>query len=318
MLQNVNILSWFDYIGFADVANEIENTCHVKISYDGYYSNEDFLRRWNNHNRNYDVIIFSDTIYSTVKDELTGVDADLHDLTKNYHPSVKKQFDQIGYLSNVLYFIHAYTVFLWNPNNIAIHEQDDISQIFKNAHDKFVVLVDDPLENHILFKSCVDCDKKSDIDYFTPKNFRLMSQKTKIFTSDNNYAKIFSHRNFAFAYLWSGTALWLQSGHPHLKIMIHPKLTNISTDLLAVTNDRKESICVARFLASKKLLTKIRNESYFFTPYLDISSINSPLLKKITLHLLRHIDHLKWSRLQNVTDFMHLARQWKVIKQSFG
>ena len=66
----VNILTWWGYIDYPEIINAAEKRCHAKISFDQYYSNDEFLRRWREQRDSYDIIIFSNTIYPGIKNEI--------------------------------------------------------------------------------------------------------------------------------------------------------------------------------------------------------------------------------------------------------
>ena len=69
--DTINILSWVNYLSLDGASQLIEQKCNVRISYDNYYSNDEFLRRWHKTNQKYDVIIFSETIYPMIKKQVS-------------------------------------------------------------------------------------------------------------------------------------------------------------------------------------------------------------------------------------------------------
>ncbi|GEM_PF-6000618 len=68
--SKINLISWWGYISKADQI-EIQKLCKKEVSIDEYFSNSEFLRRWESNNKNYDIIIYSNTIQNAVKEKIT-------------------------------------------------------------------------------------------------------------------------------------------------------------------------------------------------------------------------------------------------------
>jgi spermidine/putrescine-binding protein len=64
--RSVNVITWWGYLDSPEVAQEVKKQCHVNLSHDTYYTNNEFLRRVNTNKTRYDIIIFTQTIYDLV------------------------------------------------------------------------------------------------------------------------------------------------------------------------------------------------------------------------------------------------------------
>ena len=65
---NINVMVWYGYLDDPKITKLVEQKCNVTMSHDTYYSNDEFLNRFNKNEKHYDLIIFSDTIFNTVSD----------------------------------------------------------------------------------------------------------------------------------------------------------------------------------------------------------------------------------------------------------
>jgi len=61
--SQVNVLTWWCYLDKPWVSTYIQEKCHVSLSFDEYYTNDEFWRRWASQKSNYDIIIFEDIFY---------------------------------------------------------------------------------------------------------------------------------------------------------------------------------------------------------------------------------------------------------------
>src|SRR5437870_4118355 len=89
--QTINILTWWGYLKYPELIKNAEKECKVNISFDEYFSNDEFLRRWVGQEKFYNIIIFSDTIYNVVKHKLQVIkNNNLYKQSLNYNSIVKK------------------------------------------------------------------------------------------------------------------------------------------------------------------------------------------------------------------------------------
>ena len=319
----VNVFQWWGYLSSTDpYIQKIENQCHAKISYDQYYSNNEFLNRMHNPSYQYDIVIFSDTIYKAIKNKIANDDSNLYRLSSKYRPLIKKQYQQSKLAHNVVYFIESLTGFLYNPKKIKLTPKNNIFNMFKNAGRNTVVMLDDPVEAEFMLSigkmekkyPFAKLNKNPSLVPLTIKNFKSLYQRTH-FIITNLPEKIITKPNFAFAFQWSGDAVeMMRENHGRLKFFIHPKLSYISADLLATLNQKTSTRCVAQRLGSRWFLNHEQNLTDYFSPYYSQHSIKSPFLKKIHARYIKNLSKLPWIISVNKDQFETLSNQWNWIK----
>ena len=314
---HVNVLTWWGYLDHSGIIDAAERACHVKISYDEYYSNDEFLRRWHNPYHQYDIIIFSKTIYNLVKHNIKQINTSrLWQQANLYHPIIKKKYLEYQFPHNIVFFAHALTGFLYNKNNIALSAEDSILAIFKKAADHLVIVIDDPVEAKKLVHLGY---RNSDLENneFTVDTFKKLVQSARIYIG-NGFSRIYQDSQFAFSFAWSGEAIHRLNGlGPKFKFLVHPQLSYISSDLLAMVDDRSGSECVAKYLTSKATLDKIQNHNYYFSSYTEFDQrmkFKNPGYYEIYRQFLGMLPHLNWIQPIDAQSFDKVQQSWEYIK----
>jgi hypothetical protein len=308
-MPTVNILSWFGYLRSPQINKLVQDQCHVTLSVDEYYSNDEFLRRWKSDKNNYDLIVFANLLYKTIEDEITLKYSDLSQVSQNYHPVIKQHYIDGHYANNVVYFSHSIMGFLWNPSLIHLSEQDDMYSVFAKAKNNRVVLIDDPMEVRNMIH--LGNDKQVQLNL---KNLRAMLQSAQV-TFTNDYNKIYETPNFAFSYTWSGDAMLdIQKSGKSYQFLIHPKTSFICTDLLAQTKVNAETNCVAKVLSSKTAMNILQNANYYFSPYGDYKNIESLMFKKTYQDVFHQLSQFSWIQSVTEQEIKELEQSWKVLK----
>ena len=88
----VNILTWWGYLDDPGLIARTEKACDVKISHDVYYSNDEFLRRWRGSEDNYDILIFTESIYNSAAPHLPIIETPLWQEANDYNPVIKAHY----------------------------------------------------------------------------------------------------------------------------------------------------------------------------------------------------------------------------------
>jgi ABC-type thiamine transport system substrate-binding protein len=311
--KKVNILTWWDYLNYPGLIEDAEKKCRVKISFDEYFSNDEFLRRWEGQKDNYDIIIFSDTIYGIIKNRVPNIkQSTLWRQSKLYNPVVKLHYRNNKYPHNIVYYIHSMTGFLWNPENIKLSGNDSLSAIFNKASNNFVVIIDDPIEAKKLLESSLA--KKSNGEALTLQNFKELIQNSEVYIT-NNYSQIYKKSKFAFSFTWSGEAIVdIMESHKKYEFLIHPKLSYISSDLLAQISNKNNALCVAKFLTTKNSMSVIQRNDFYFSPYTDYSNVNNPIFKDIYKKFIATLPTLPWLDSIDNNTFQKTNMAWQLIK----
>lgn len=312
----VNILVWWNYLD-KKIADEAEKKCNVKISYDEYYSNGEFIRRFNTQMREYEIVIFSSTIYELIKKNIPEFNTNLWMQSLTYHPISKQHYEKEKYKKNVIYFVHTLTGFLFNKRLISLLPQDSAYSIFSKAKNNVVVLTDDPVEVIKLINLDISSKDKQLSTKIAIEQFKKTTQNSHVYIT-NDYATLFQKNNFAFSYSWSAIAMiYLNRFDKKMEdygFLIHPSLSNISTDLLVQLKDEKHVNCVANFLSDKKTLNYIQNKIFYFSPYWDINNVKDPNFKKIYAETLKKLPELGWISSVNTNYFEEINRSWELLK----
>ncbi|MDQ5919962.1 MAG: spermidine/putrescine transport system substrate-binding protein [Pseudomonadota bacterium] len=267
-VKTVNALAFWGFLDDSKITQIIENKCNVKFSHDAYYTNSEFLNIFNKAKKDYDVMIFSNLIYGSVKDQLPQFNSRLWKASDNYYPYFKNYYLTHGYAHNVAFFTHAMVGFLYNPAVINIKQEQSVFEIFKNAKDNDVILVDDSGEiGNMLTAAYKDKYKINTQTKLTYKNLKSLTQNTHVYIT-SNFNKIYDSPKFAFAYIWSGDALlYIKKSHKPYKFIMPLDATSVCTDLVVQMKNTPQAKCVAQVLASPLLLKYFESETYYFSPY---------------------------------------------------
>jgi len=303
-VPKVNILTWWGYLDKPWVPAYIRKKCNVDISFDEYYTNDEFQNRWKN--QKYDIIIFEDTFYEVMKGEIKDKGHDMSSVVNDYNPIIKKQFLSRHYEKNVLYFFQSTTGVLWNPNLIHPENFANVDEIFKSAANHGIVILDDPQTILTVFGN-----KNSQDPY---RNFYNLVKDKKIYIG-NDFGKILESQDFSFSYVWSGDAIfYVNNSHKAYQFLIRPDISYISSDLITQLANNSESTCVMKTLSSKEFLTKLQHDTYYFSPYGSIGTVKSKQYRDIYDQYLKNLSRLKWINAVSEENYEKEYNEWKLIK----
>lgn len=319
-IPTINILTWWGYLKHPEIIKAAEKECRVNISFDEYYSNDEFLRRWGEHKEFYNIIIFSDPIYNVIKDRLPKImHNDLFKQSLTYNSVIKKHYQEKKYPHNVVYFFQALTGFVWNPANITLNNTDTVTSIFNKAGKKYVVIIDDPVEAWKLIEAHLkEHSKTVSFNDLTIENFKKTIQHTHAYIA-NNYSQIYKNPGFAFSFNWSGVSIIdITKSNKDYPFLIHPKFSSVTSDLLAQTSNDKKSYCVAKFLTSQKTLAFLQNKNFYFSPYTQYANIENKIFKRIYKNYTALLPSLSWADSIKKNDFEKLNESWQIIKISLN
>lgn len=315
--NSVNVIAWWGYLDSPEIVKKVKARCNVNMSYDTYYTNHEFLRRVRTNKSNYDIIIFSNTIYDLVKNQIPKTNVNLAKFSRKFHPVIRKKYIESSYPSNVVYFMHSLTGFLWNPKVINLNSSDTVQDIFRKAGKNIVVMIDDPAEIqnliHNTYKSQHGTDyQKTDL---TTETFKKLVQDATVYVV-NNYNQVYDQKSFAFAYGWTGDAIvYMKQTNKEFKFLIQPQLSYITTDLLAAMNDNSETACVANVLMNKKVLDIVQNNTYYFSPYGDYQVVNSPVYQSVYRDVFDKLSVIPWLEVKlSSNEFEKLVDKWNDIQ----
>lgn len=131
------------------------------------------------------------------------------------------------------------------------------------------------------------------------------------------YAPFDKKDKFAFSFSWSGAAVVdLMASNENYKFFIHPRLSYISSDLIAQTSEQYGALCVAKFLSSKEITAKLQQDNYYFSPYKDKIIIKNSIYQQMYKKFLLELPSLTWIASSNTKDFQDTNQSWQLIKLS--
>ena len=318
----VNVLTWWGYLDDPRIKQEVQDQCHVNLSYDEYYTNEQFLSMFNKYKQNYDILIFSNLLYNGMQSKIADNNSDLWQVSNDYYPYFKQYYQSHDYDHNVVFFTHSMMGFLYNPDLIHIDPSQNIFEIFKDAGSNYVILVDDPAEVHNLLNlgyqtsgqnwpsSIYGSDGMLKLNY---DNLKRVTQNSNVYIT-NDFNKIYTLNNFAFSFMWSGDALLSvdQSNKPY-KFSLHPDLSYVCTDLLAQIKETPAASCVAHVLAGQKVMGIVENSSYYFSPYFQ-NNVNTPDFNALYAETKAILPKLSWIQPMTIEQFNDYDKEWEQVK----
>lgn len=312
----VNALAFFGFLDNPKISQVIEKKCGVNFSHDSYPTNAEFLNIFNSDKNNYDVIIFSNLIYGSIKNKLPVFPSNLWKVSNNYYPYFKKYYQSHNYTHNTAFFTHAMVGFMYNPSVIQINPKDKIFDIFKKAKDNDVILVDDSGEIGnmltVAYNQKYNTNKQSKLTY---KNLKELTQNAHVYIT-SEFNNVYDSKKFAFAYIWSGDALlYTKKTHKTFKFLMPKPATSICTDLLVQMKDTPQAKCVANALASPELLKYFENDSYYFSPYFK-NNVNNMLYTDVYNQVKKNLNN--YIMIEPVYDFeKYYNQRWEKIKLAY-
>jgi hypothetical protein len=262
------------------------------------------------------VIILSNLIYGSVRNQLPRFNSELWKKSDNYHPYIKKYYLSHNYGQNTAFFTHAMVGFLYNPKLININQNQDIFEIFRNAESNNVVLVDDSGEiGNMLTEAYKQKYKINTQTKLTYDNLKKLTQNAHVYiTSD--FGKVFDNPKFAFAYVWSGDALkYIKDSKMPYKFVMPLSATSICTDIIVQMKNTPAAKCVAEALTSRELLNYFENDTYYFSPYFT-KDVDDPLYNELYKQVIINLP--KYKMIQPVHDFNeYYDSNWSEIKVKY-
>lgn len=310
---DVNVLSWWGYIDKPSI-DMLEKRCKTKISLDEFYSNAEFLRRWQAQANSYDVAIYSHTVHHFVDASGASKKADLRGLTRSYAPKFKAQYEREKLPQNTVYFLMSLTGFIWNPANIQISDRDSLEDIFARAKQKLVVLINDPVEINKLTSFAGKGQKKLTQQNREELLFGMLSGTRFLITND--IKRTLDDPSFAFAYTWSGEALnHIAARKDGTKFTLHPALSHVSKDFLALYSDKPEARCVAETLGSSSYIADMQPSTLYHSPYGKNRNIGNADFVKLEDYLFAtEGPQLSWLESPSIETYKRLNTQWQKTK----
>jgi len=275
------------------IAKIISDECGVKISYDEYHSSKECLKATHDINY-YDIVIFPNDIYELITGKVRRKDSTLSRAVNGYSDWIKRHYLAYNYPSNIVYFSLSLSGFVWNPSNFRLAAQDSIWTMFEKAKNKVVILDN----NQVGVWYLLDNTQKLPIGSLADV-FEKHIVDVDIYVA-SGYNRLYDKDNFAFSYQRSGEALSIikmvkNNKSKELAFFIHPKYSYVLPDMLAELNSRTETVCVAKVLASKRVLDIVQKETFYLSPYETLKSlVREPMLQNVYSQVFSRAPKMPW------------------------
>lgn len=305
----VNVFSPRGYL-FLDrnTISKLQEKCNTKIFIDEYYSNDEFIRRFNKQN-NYSIIIFSSLFYNLVSHKIKNVPLNFEDITEKYHPNILAAFRKQAFPKNITIFGLDLTGFLFDKNKMDIHKDEELKSIFSKVKNKKIIILDDSIESlKLISLNKITRDSDNVISEFE----RLVGDNHPIFT--NVISKKINESDFGFAYLWTGQAHSQIKQNPNLKFIVHSKASYVALDLIAAVEKNTDVACVVRALSEKDIQEPIHSLVDYFSPYGSQNKIDKSEFFMQNKGFIENIDNLKWHDRPSKDEYQEMSNLWQKMK----
>ena len=306
---SVNIFSPRGYLSLdKNTISRLQKECNTKIFIDEYYSNDEFIRRFNKQN-NYSVIIFSSLFYNLVSQKIKNVPLNFENITNKYHPNVLMAFKKQKFPKNITIFGLDLTGFLYDKNKISIHKDEELKSIFSKVKNKKIIILDDSIESLKLISL-----KKNTIDNNNVilEFEQLIGGNYPIFT--NVISKKIDETDFGFAYLWAGQAHFQMKQNPNLKFIVHSKSSYVALDLIAAVTKDRDTKCVVSTLSGKSIQDPIHSLVDYFSPYGSQNIEDKSEFFLQNKKFIENVENLKWHDRPSKDEYLTMSNLWQKMK----
>ena len=297
---SVNIFSWWGYWD-DEIIEKLEDECNTTISIDEYYSNDEFIRRFDN--QKYSIIVFSSEIYIVILNKFKNIPLNFEEITKKYHPNILASFKKQSFKNNIVLVGLGRSGFLYNKNKVFIHKDDNLKFLFSKSKNNKIIILDDAIESLKLFYHINNVPRtKLEIKY----------SEQFIFTND--FPKKIDENFFTLGYFWIGEAYNQIKLNSNLKFIVHSKLNHVTADLLAALDNNSDTACVAKAMSRKDTLNLVTSKSNYFSPYgVNYENDNEEFIIE-NISFLENIKDLKWIERPSIDDYQKVNNLWQKIK----
>ncbi len=306
----VNILSWWGYFNSV-IVSELEQRCGAKISYDEFYSIDEFLKRF--HEQEYSIVIFPQSTYNLVAQKVANKGTDISDIRKKYAEGVSNSGFAKNLPKNVGIFAIEAAGFLYNSEKLTIGPELPLEVIFQKLKNKKIIILDNPIEPMKLIA------KLGEQVTFEEAVLRFK----KIFTNvdvilSNDIANFYKDENIVILHAWIGNSYEIIKKNPKYKFMHHPKVSYIGGDLIASLDKNPKTSCVMKILADKEMNTKIIAHDFRMSPYGSLREFEKkidPLYLQVNNSFFdKTYDKLQWHGRPSSNEFQKISELWQKIK----
>lgn len=312
----VNALAWRDTISLPAVKQLVEQNCHAKLMVDQYDNNTEFERLWLDHKVDHDLIIFSNAYYPLVASTVQKTKINLQAYTRDYLPAIQTHYQQAHYPINIVYYMLNISGFLLSPEiQPTFSSQTTLTPLFRAAHQGLVVLPNDAqLMQALLARQAGLSLQTNPAVVLTLPHLKQLLQQTQVVMGRGGQ-QLYQSPHFAFAYDWAGALLAAQQ-HTAFRIVVHPRYSFVSADLLAQVSTRPAVSCTVKTLLSPQAMAMVQRYSKSYPPIGNVANLHDKGYQ--TLYQASHFKQLTWlSRPSSLASARALQWYWQQLRVGY-
>lgn len=277
--DSVRVLSWWGYLDNRNQLDLLSVQCNTPIDVKDYMDVEelqDFAAK-----DYYDIYIYPWSYHKTIASDLPFDGPDMTTLTADYHPAILEQYHAHNMPKDSLFFQHATLGFVYDKRRVPDLTQLTTDTLFELASDGHVYLMDEIKHLNDLLQPTSEESTALDnwIRLYQMIHSRLQwHQANSMGFYFTNYTSKMLNRHLVLGVIDSGELInphidWsaVTQGQPdkQLGFGIHPKLSQVNSDILALKTHAEAAVCVAKAMGSREFLRQISRENYYFSPFAD-------------------------------------------------
>ena len=303
--KSVSIISWWGYLDNEQQMAKLEAQCKTEITVKEYTSLVEFPTLV--ADKTYDIYIYPLGYHKTVEPNLPPEGPDLTALTAGYHPTILKQYQAHNMPKDSLFFQHASLAYVYDKHVLPDLSKLTIDSLFALADQGHVYLMDEIKQLNTLLKQS---QTGSALDTWIKLHRKVQQQSqwpqgTGAGFYFSNFISKILNPNLVLGVIDSGELInphldWrsVTQGNPNktLAFGLHPQLSQVNSDIIAVKTHKKAAVCVAKAMGSREFLRQISNENFYFSPFKDDLSVElSTATAQIHQDFYNYASTLSWT-----------------------
>lgn len=348
--KEINIFAWWAMIDEVETVSAIEKLCNAKLMVDEFYTDTEFLRRYND--ADYDIYVYSDTASGVLNRKLENNDINIQYLTKYYDPHVLKNFSLQRRGSNTAIMGLSANVIIWNNSIINIENIKSLTDLKRIAEKGVIIFPDDPVEAYTFLKISLNEKERRKIleSHNDPYGFDYFFSGLNVKIANNLIASG-TGEAFLLSYFWSGGAVQFYKrvkdnlilknpskndnstinikrlgarGYPSYTLdsrdyeyNFFPKFSFIILDLLTLMTDDPTARCVADQLGQGPHHREILNSTYYLSPTLAIPEKADQFYRQMRDKFIKAFPRMSWKKGVYKEQYYELNRLWQKIRTGF-
>ena len=300
----VRILSWWGYLENDQHIAELSAQCNTPIEIKEYMSLEELPKKAAGNV--YDIYIYPWGYHESVQPYLPPEGPDITALTAGYHPDIRARYQSHKMPKDSLFFQHAALAYVYDTKLVPDLSALNAERLFALAEAGHVYLMDEFKHLHDIL---AHSEPTQAVDnwhrlYQSVQQQRQWRQGTDVGFYFSNLISGMLNPNLVLGVIDSGELInpnvdWgsVTGDNPdkRLGFGLHPKISQVNSDIIAVKTHDEAAVCVAKAMGSREFLRKISNENFYFSPFEESIAGLSQQTAKVHQDFYQHADSLQWT-----------------------